>query len=133
MSHLEDLQRLLKKEYLIGPEVRMDTTKKGINYYSGNKNIAYYELWGEKEIFRLVIAKPSPNLFATKFVGKNHLLLLLMVEDDQMIGGFLSLQENMVEQLVGIFPHLNAESLRQLDYLWANFVRNHYMHDLSES
>lgn len=131
MSYQEDLQRLLKREYLIGPEARMDIHKKGINYYSGNKSTAYYELWGEKEIFRLVIAKPSPSLFTTKFVGKNHLLMLLIVENDQMIGGFVSLQENMAEQFSGIFPHLNDESLQQLDALWANFVKDHYMYDLA--
>lgn len=131
MSNHEDLQRILRKEYLIGPEVRMDNHKKGINYFSGNKNSVYYELWGDKEIFRLLITKPCSTLFTTKFVGKNHLLMMLIVEEDQLIGGFVSLQENMADQLSSIFPHLNDNSLRQLDSLWANFVKDHYFSDLA--
>lgn len=120
----------MKKEYLIGPEVRMDVNKKGINFCSGNKNTAFYELWGDKEIFRFVIVKPTPNFYASKFVGRNHLLFLLIVEDNQLVGGFVFLNDSLLEQLQSIFPHLNDESLRQFEYLWANFVKDHYFYDL---
>ncbi|QHW31038.1 hypothetical protein GZH47_09335 [Paenibacillus rhizovicinus] len=125
MNNQEDFQRLLKKEYLLGPEVMM-VNQVGINYYSGTKSSAFYELWGEKEIFRLLILRPSSNLFASKFVGKNHLIFLLIVEDDQLIGGFVSLQENMLEQLTSVLHNLNEKSLKELEDLWSLFVKDHY-------
>lgn|GEM_PF-3646077 len=122
----EDFQRLLRKEYLNGPEVNM-VGQVGINFYSGMKSMAFYELWGEKEIFRLLIAEPAANLFTSRFLGKNHLLFLLIVEDDQLVGGFISLQENMFDQLSGIMQHLNERSVKELEDLWTQFVKDHYM------
>lgn len=125
MNNQEDLQRLLKKEYLIGPEFKMKE-KIGINYYSGNKSSAFYELWGKDEIFQIIIVQPSSNLFAGKFVGKNHILFLLVVENDQMIGGFLSLQEDILTQLDNLFTSITPNSIKQLVELWNDYVLEHY-------
>lgn len=125
MNNHDDLQRLLKKEYLLGPDFKK-RNQIGIQFFSGNKVSAFYELWGEKEIFRLLIMRPSTNLFTSKFVGKNYLLIMLIVEDDQMVGGFISLQESFLDQLILVFPNLADRSLKELEELWTNFVKEHY-------
>ncbi|MEW4369742.1 hypothetical protein [Paenibacillus kandeliae] len=125
MNNAEDLQNLLKKEYLKGPEFKMDN-KVGINYYSGDSESVFYELWGKEEIFQIIILKPSVNLYTTKFVGKNHLLILLVVENDQTIGGFISLKDEVKNQFVDIFPNLDENNVFQLSELWNNFVIDHY-------
>ncbi|NHN34407.1 hypothetical protein [Paenibacillus agricola] len=129
MNNNDDLQRLLRQEYLIGPDYKMQN-QIGINFYSGTKQSVFYELWGAEEIFRLLIFKPSDKLFTSKYVGKSCVLFQLLVEDEQIIGGFISFQEELYDQLTIIFPNFKEKSLRDLESLWTYFVKDHYTNTL---
>jgi hypothetical protein len=120
------IQELLKEQYLYGPNYKMSEEKRiGINLFSGNSNSAFYELWGETQIFRLVIIKPSSNLYTNRFVGKGHLLFLLIEEDEKITGGFLSVESER-PAFSSVFSHLSEKGNSELEQLWLEFVKDHY-------
>lgn len=94
----------------------------GINYFSGSEQSAFYELYGPSTVYRLVIIKPSENLFSSFFVGENHLLFLLL-EDEQANGGFVSLSEDVEEEFAKIFNHLPEEQVNEVYKLWNSISR----------
>lgn len=120
----QDFQERLKKEYLI--EGQMDNKGIGIKSFSGTVNTAYYELWSYTQIFRLIIIKPAYNLYTSHFVGKSHLILLLIEENEEMKGGMISFKEDLYSELSRVFPHLKPKSIRECQSLWELFVKEHY-------
>jgi hypothetical protein len=119
-----DLQKILKSKYQEGPNVDIRNGI-GINRFSGNFDSAYYELIGEKEIFRLLIMRPSRELFTSKYVG-NHLLVLLIEEEELTTGGFVSLNEDLESELEKVFAH-RSSCIPELIDLWEQFVQPHYL------
>lgn len=120
-----EIQKILRGKYLQGPKFDMSNELIGINYFSGSLESAYYELYGNSSIFRIVVMEPSVNLFTTHYVGKNHLLFLLL-EEELLHGGFISLNESILEQFKVILPHIREEQIEELNYLWGNFAYKHY-------
>jgi hypothetical protein len=124
MSTENQIQELLKKKYLQGPKYRMDEQKQGIQFTSVADGMIYYELWGEQDIFRVVIVSARPTLFTTHYVGKSPLVLLLG-ENDQYQGGFISSQAPLQEELHRVFPQLHGKSVKELTDLIQRFVLPH--------
>ncbi|MBD7985953.1 hypothetical protein H9649_15380 [Sporosarcina sp. Sa2YVA2] len=123
----KEIQKILRGKFMEGPKLLLDEDSIGINYFSGNLNSAYYELYGNSSIFRLIIIEPSTNLFTNQYVGKNHLLFLLL-EEEQVRGGFVSLNvENLVDEFGKVFSYLREEQIEELHGLWRNFASLHYM------
>lgn len=108
-----------------GPKLHMDEDSTGINYFSGDSRAAYYELYGSTSIFRLIVNEPSNDLYTDTYVGKNHLLFLLM-EEGQVKGGFVSINEDLFEEFSKVFSHLSEEQIRELLDLWERYAKNHY-------
>lgn len=127
MSKNQEIQKILRGKYMEGPKLQMEEDLTGINYFSGNANSAYYELYGTSSIFRLMVMVPSINLFTNHYVGKDHLLFLLM-EEEQVRGGFVSLNENTLElnEFRKALSHLREEQLEELYQLWIRFASQHY-------
>lgn len=103
----------------------MDENSTGINNFSGNSQSAYYELYGSSSIFRLIVMKPSENLYTSQFVGKNHLLFLL-IEEEQVKGGFISLNQDLLSEFRKALSHLREEQVIELHELWENYGSYHY-------
>lgn len=123
----QEIQKILRGKYMEGPKLLMDENSIGINYFSGNSKSAYYELYGSSSIFRLVIMEPSINLFTNQYVGKNHLLFLLM-DEEQVRGGFVSLNvDSLMDEFKQAFSHLRDEQVEELHGLWENFASLHYL------
>ncbi|HJV16401.1 MAG TPA: hypothetical protein VJ546_03290 [Bacillales bacterium] len=120
-----EIQKILRKKYMEGPKLQMAEDSTGINCFSGNSSSAYYELYGSSSIFRLMVIEPSNNLFTNNFVGKGHLLFLLM-EEEQVKGGFVSLSENLLEEFSKVFCHLREEQIKEFYKLWENYAKKHY-------
>lgn len=126
---MEELQNLLRKEHLKGPNYKMGTNNQGINYFSGDSIVSYYELYGEKQVFRILIVKLPTSIFTQKYIGKQH-LFLLMGEDDIMTGSSISLKSDISDELrktLGDF--LSEKSIRELQILWAGYVHEHYLNN----
>jgi hypothetical protein len=122
----QEIQKILRNKFMDGPRLSMDENSTGINYFSGNASSAYYELYGESSIFRLMVIEPSSNLFTNHFVGKNHLLLLLM-EEEQVRGCFVGLNEDTIQSnFKKAFSHLREEQVDELYKLWEKFAYAHY-------
>ncbi|MFH0068403.1 MULTISPECIES: hypothetical protein [Peribacillus] len=121
----QEIQKILRGKFMEGPKLLMAEDSTGINYFSGNAKSAYYELYGTSSIFRLMVIEPSNNLFTNQYVGKNHLLFLLM-EEEQVRGGFISLNEDLILEFRSAFLHLRDEQVEELHDLWKNFAKNHY-------
>lgn len=127
---MEELQLLLKKEHLKGPSFRMSLDKQGINYFSGNSTTSYYELYGEKQVFRILITKLPSSIFTTKYIGKQHLFLLIG-EDDIMTGSNINLKNDITEELTRILNStLSEKSIHELQRLWIKYVYVHYTEEL---
>jgi 5'(3')-deoxyribonucleotidase len=124
MNSDTEIQKLLKTKYL--KPGQLNEKGIGIKHYAGTQETAYYEIWGENEIFRLLVVKPSSNLYLSYFVDKMHLLVFLIEEDDRMQGGLISLKEDFFFEAKKIFPHLNTKSIRELQSLWSTEVKKHY-------
>ncbi|TYS57328.1 hypothetical protein FZC74_16690 [Sutcliffiella horikoshii] len=120
-----EIQKILKKKFMEGPKFLMAEDSTGINYFSGNSSSAYYELYGSSSIFRLLIIEPSNNLFTSSYVGKNHLLFLL-IEEDQVKGGFASINEEPLLEFQRVYPHLTEDQIKELVDLWLKFAKKHY-------
>jgi hypothetical protein len=124
-----ELQNLLRKEHLKGPNYKMGSNNQGINYFSGDPTVSYYELYGEKQVFRIIIVKLPTSIFTQKYIGKQH-LFLLMGEDDIMTGSSISLKDDITEELKKILGNfLSEKSIRELQNLWAGFVHDHYFNN----
>ncbi len=121
----KEVQKILRGKFMQGPKLLMDDESTGINYFSGNTKSAYYELYGATSIFRLIILEPSDNLYTSYFVGKNHLLFLL-IEEEQVRGGFVSLTQDLITEFRKAFSHLREEQLEELYMLWHKFGSRHY-------
>lgn len=127
----KEVQKILRGKFMQGPKLLMDDESTGINYFSGNTKSAYYELYGATSIFRLIILEPSDNLYTSYFVGKNHLMFLLM-EEEQVRGGFVSLTQDLMTEFRKAFSHLREEQLGELYMLWLKFGSGHYNSLLKE-
>ncbi|MGD7045871.1 hypothetical protein [Jeotgalibacillus proteolyticus] len=121
----QEIQKILRGKFVDGPKLLMDENSTGINNFSGNNKSAYYELYGPSSIFRLIIMEPSDNLYTNQFVGKNHLLFLL-IEEEQVKGGFVSLKQNILSEFIKTFSHLREEQVEELYLLWDRYGSNHY-------
>ena len=128
---VEDIQNLLRKRYLKGPNFRIDPEKNvGINRFSGTQEAAFYELYGEKMVFRIIICKMPSSLHAISYIGNQH-LVLMAEKNEQMVGGAVFLKEDMTEEFTRIFTnHLNTKGIIDLQSLWLNFVYQHYQHEI---
>jgi len=120
-----DTQGLLRKKFLKGPKFDMPQGKVGINYWSGNEETAFYEVWGKENIFKLVVLKPANNLYVNNYVGQNTLLILLS-EGSNFTGGFIDLSGETKNELRKYFSHLEDAALEELAALWSQFVKKHY-------
>ncbi|MFC0476155.1 hypothetical protein ACFFHF_13020 [Robertmurraya beringensis] len=120
-----EIQKILRKKFMKGPKLNMAEDSTGINYFSGNNHSAYYELYGSSSIFRLIVVEPSINLFTEYYVGKDHLLFLLM-DEEQVKGGFVSLKEDLLIEFKKTFAHLREEQIIELHELWENYAKIHY-------
>lgn len=128
---MDEIQHLLKKQYLKGPNFMMDEQKRGINYFSGNSSVAFYELFGPSQVFRILICKLPSSLFISKYVGRQYLMLLIE-EEDIMAGGVFNLKVDIREEFQRIFGgHLSGKGVKELIELWSNFVQIHYLQDLN--
>lgn len=119
-----EIQKILRGKFLKGP-IKMDDNSIGINNFSGDAKSAYYELYGPDSIFRLIVMQPSDNLYTSHFVGKNHLLFLL-IEEEQVKGGFVSLDKDLFLEIRKTFSHLREEQIRELYELWDGYGKIHY-------
>lgn len=125
MDYSDEIQKILKTKYMYGPKFKMEENLIGINYFSGSERSAFYELYGPSTIYRLIIIKPSDNLFTSFFVGKNYLLLLLL-EEEKVQGGFVSLSDDIESEFAKNFDHLPEEQVGEVYNLWETFVAEHY-------
>ncbi|WP_153721820.1 hypothetical protein [Sporosarcina cascadiensis] len=122
----KEIQKILKGKFMLGPKLLMNADLTGINYFSGDEQSAYYELYGNTSIFHLIIIQPSKTLFTNQYVGKNFLLFLLL-EDEKVRGGFLLLNEvNLLNEFKRVFSYLNTEQVEELNTLWNSTVSAHY-------
>lgn len=121
----QEIQKILRGKFMEGPKLLMSEDSTGINNFSGNSQSAYYELYGPSSIFRLVIIEPSSNLYTNYYVGKNHLLFLLM-EEEEVRGGFITLNDNIIEGFKTTFQHLREEQVDELYTLWNRYAFPHY-------
>ncbi|MGM0940795.1 MAG: hypothetical protein ACQEWU_07525 [Bacillota bacterium] len=132
MNTEKEIQKILKTKHLKGPQFRLnDQGTIGINYVSGNQGSAFYELYGKGQIYQLVILKPSNEFYVNHYVGKKHLVFLLVEEEEQLRGGFVSTQNTMQSELENVFSHLNEEEIKEVFYLWDSFVKEHYFDEMS--
>jgi len=127
MSNNEnEIYKILKSKYLIGPRLDMDKNNLiGLNSFSGDKNSAFYELYGKEKIFKLLICKPSGSLFINNYLGKNYLLFLL-VEKEGVKGGFITNNGWTLEQFNKIFEDLESKEIVELFELSKKYVINHF-------
>jgi len=121
----QEIQKILRGKFMKGPKFQIDEKMRGINFFSGTELSAYYELYGEYSVFKLLVIKPTSNLFTNQYVGKDHLLLQLM-EEDQVRGGFISVNENLINEFGKTFPHLREEQIEELLELWTDYAGKHY-------
>lgn len=127
----QEIQKILRGKFLEGPKLQMDENSIGINNFSGNAQSAYYEFYGPSSIFRLIVMEPSDNLYTNHFVGRNHLLLLL-IEEEQVKGGFISLNQDLLSEFRKTFSHLRSEQVEELYHLWNRYGLNHYNNLIKE-
>ncbi|MGK5508658.1 hypothetical protein [Brevibacillus formosus] len=122
------IQTILKEKHLFGPNFLMDADiKHGINYFSGNQKNAYYELWGKKQVYRLLIGKLTDSLFTSKFIGGKH-FFFLMEENEVMRGSVVTLREDMHNSFEIMFADtLSPTSIKELQELCSSFVLKHYL------
>jgi hypothetical protein len=126
LNNEQEVQKILRGKFMKGPKLQLDeNSSTGINNFSGNAQSAYYELYGPSTIFRLIVIEPSINLYTNHYVGKNHLLFLLM-DEEQVRGGFVSLNENVSEEFKKAFSHLREEQMEELFDLWKKYASIHY-------
>lgn len=125
MSKDTDIQRILKSKYMNGPKFRMSSDGIGINYFSGSEQSVFYELIGPNTVFRLIIVKPSNDLFTSTFVGRDYLLVFIS-EEKRMVGGLVSIKEDIKNQFKKLFTQLDEKHIGELTKLWSNFVIMHY-------
>lgn len=130
MNTEEHIQALLKEQYLKGPKVKMNDEKIGINFYSGSDGCAYYELWGEEQIFKLIVLNPPGDLFLSRFVGKNHLMFLLIEADEKLVGGFAAINKDINQEFMRIFSHLDNKTVMELTKLWEEFAKEHFYENI---
>lgn len=121
----QEIQKILRGKFLMGPKLLMDNNSIGINNFSGDSKSAYYEFYGPSSIFRLIVMEPSENLYTNYFVGKDHLLFLLM-EEEQVRGGFVSMSESLYSEFSNTFTHLREEQIKELHELWEGYGSIHY-------
>lgn len=131
MNKDSDIQKILKSKYMKGPKYRMVADSIGINYFSGSNHSIFYELIGPTTVFRLIIIKPSKDLYMSNYVGKGYLLVFIL-EGKRMVGGLLSNNADCREQFKELFPQLDDEEVRELTVLWSNFVFQHYKELLND-
>jgi hypothetical protein len=124
------IQKIYKDKYL--EEEVLNGDKIGIHTYSGTQQSAFYELWGETQIYRLMIMQPSTNLFMSRYLGDNHLFLFLIEDDLQMRGGTLSLDNPIKEEFDKIFVNLSTKSRDELAKFWEENVKEHYYNKLGK-
>lgn len=131
---VEDFQNILRKRYLKGPNFRIDPEKNiGINRYSGSQDVAYYELYGDKQVFRILICKLPSYLHTNNYIGNQH-LMLMSEKNEQMVGGTVVLKEDMSEEFSRIFSnHLSSKGITDLQNLWCNFVYRHYFNEIDSN
>ncbi|RFB20712.1 hypothetical protein DZB87_26500 [Bacillus sp. ALD] len=126
MNKEQEIQKILHSKFMYGPKYQMDEALiEGINFFSGSASSAFYELWGNSSIFRLIVMQPSKTLFTSHYVGKDHLMFLLM-EEEQVRGGFISPSENLLTEFKRIFNHVREEHVEELHLLWINYASIHY-------
>ncbi|MEC2076112.1 hypothetical protein [Metabacillus fastidiosus] len=127
----KEVQKVLQKKLMKGPQFHMNEEgTMGINYVSGNQSSVFYELYGKNQIYQMVIMKPSTSFYTNQYVGRLYLLVLLIEEDKQMHGGFVSGVEQVHKEFQKSFPHLSGDEIEELQYLWTTFVVHHYTTDL---
>jgi hypothetical protein len=121
----QEIQKILRGKYMQGPKFSMGEDLIGINFFSGTEISTYYELYGSSSIFKLIVMKPTVNLYTNHYVGKDHLLLMLL-EEEHVRGGFISLNEDLLKEFEKAFSHLREEQIKELIILWQDFAYKHY-------
>lgn|SRR5690625_544922 len=131
MNRDSDIQKILKSKYMKGPEYRMSSENIGINYFSGSEQSVFYELIGPTTVFRLIIVKPSNDLFTSTYVGRDYLLVFIS-EEQRMVGGSVFIKDDIKSQFEKLFTQLNDKHINELTKLWSDFVVKHYseMHSI---
>ncbi|WP_330502417.1 hypothetical protein V2I71_09520 [Peribacillus frigoritolerans] len=79
----------------------------------GNQSTVFYELYGKNQIYQLLIMKPNTN----HYLGKNYLLFLLIEQNGQMKGGFVSILDQISTEFTKAFPHLKEDEMEDFHYL----------------
>lgn len=120
-----EIYKILKNKYLKGPRLDMNSDLIGLNSFSGDKNSAFYELYGKNKIFKMLIFRPSSSLFINSYLGKNHFLILL-VEDEGVKGGFITNENWNLDQFGKIFTDLDEKDLNELFELCKKYLIDHF-------
>ncbi|MBD8115018.1 hypothetical protein [Priestia megaterium] len=134
MNKEKEVQRILQRKLMKGPHFKMNEEgTMGINYVSGNQSTVFYELYGKNQIYQMLIMKPNVNLYTNQYVGKNYLMFLLIEQDEQMKGGFVSNLDQISNEFQKAFSHLKSDEIEDLHYLWQTFIKEHYMQELKKN